>query len=179
MSTILAKLPPGMREELKEPLGAVYTDADALLAEAGEPIVAVGDIVTYHLLEAGRRPDVAVVDGKTKRERVEREVLGAIEGFDDRIDVANPQSTITDDLLEALASALEEPGSTVVVVDGEEDLASLPAVVAAPEGASVVYGQPDEGMVLVPVEEGTRARCRELIEGMQSDYGRIAAILSA
>ena len=178
MSTILAKLPAEMREELKEPLGAVYADADALLAEAGEPIVAVGDIVTYHLLEAGRRPDVAVVDGKTKRERVEREVLGAIEGFDDRIDVANPQSTITDDLLEALASALERPGSTVVVVDGEEDLASLPAVVAAPEGASVVYGQPDEGMVLVPVEEGTRARCRELIEGMQSDYGRIAAILS-
>jgi len=178
MSTILAKLPAEMREELKEPLGAVYTDADALLAEAGEPIVAVGDIVTYHLIEAGRRPDVAVVDGKTKRERVEREVLGAIEAFDDRIDVANPQSTITDDLLEALASALEAPGSTVVVVDGEEDLASLPAVVAAPDGASVVYGQPDEGMVLVPVEGGTRARCRELIEGMQSDYDRIAGILS-
>ena len=54
MSTILAKLPATMREELKEPLGAIYTDADALLADAGEPIVTVGDIVTYHLLEADR-----------------------------------------------------------------------------------------------------------------------------
>ncbi len=178
MPTILAKLPAGMRKELKEPLGEVYTDADALLADAGEPIVAVGDIVTYHLLEADRRPAVAIVDGKTKRERVEREVLNAPERFDERIDVANPQSTITDDLLEALVSALDSPGSTVIVVDGEEDLASIPAVLATAEGGSVVYGQPDEGMVLVPVTEGTRTRCRELLEAMKSDYDRIAAIVS-
>jgi uncharacterized protein (UPF0218 family) len=179
MSTILAKLPAEMREELKEPLGGIYTDAETLLSEAGTPVVAVGDIVTYYLLEAGYRPNVAIVDGKTKRERVEREVLSAIEEFDERIDVANPQSTVTDDLLEALAAALDAPEPTVIVVDGEEDLASLPAVVAAPEGGSVVYGQPDEGMVLVPVGDDTRARCRNLLERMESDYARIAEILSA
>jgi len=178
MSTILAKLPPEMRSELKEPLGAVYTDADELSADAGGPVIAVGDIVTHHLLGAGRRPDVAVVDGKTERERVEREVLNAVESFGERIDVANPQSTLTDDLLEALASALGAEEPTVVVVDGEEDLASLPAVIAAPDGAAVVYGQPGEGMVLVSVDEDVRTRCRELLEGMQSDYERIAAILS-
>jgi len=179
MSTILAKLPAEMREELKTPLGEVYADADALLADAGEPIIAVGDIVTYHLLEADHPPSVAVVDGKTKRERAEREVLDAIEAFEERIDVANPQSTITDDLLEAIAEAIVSETPTVIVVDGEEDLASLPAVLGAPDGASVVYGQPDEGMVLVPVTEQSRRRCRELIEGMQSDYDRIAEILSA
>lgn len=179
MPTILAKLPAAMREKLKQPLGEVYTDTGALLADAGEPIVAVGDIVTYHLLEADRRPAVAIVDGKTKRERVEHAVLNAVDAFDERIDVANPQSTITDELLEALASALDSPGSTVIVVDGEEDLASIPAVLATPAGGSVVYGQPNEGMVLVPVTEATRARCRELLEEMQSDYGRIAAILPA
>jgi uncharacterized protein (UPF0218 family) len=178
MSTILAKLPTEMREDLKAPLGPIYTDTDALLAEAGDPIVAVGDIVTYHLIEADRRPDVAIVDGKTKRERVEREVLDAIDGFDDRIDVVNPQSTITDDLLEAIASALERPASTVIVVDGEEDLAAIPAVLAVPEGGSIVYGQPDEGMVLVPSTDETRARCRDLLERMESDYGRIADILA-
>jgi len=179
MSTILAKLPAEMRGELKEPLGGIYTDADALLSEAGTPVVAVGDIVTYYLLEAGYWPSVAIVDGKTKRERVEREVLSAIEEFDERIDVANPHSTVTDDLLEALAAALDAPEPTVIVVDGEEDLASLPAVVAVPEGGSVVYGQPDEGMVLVPVGDDTRARCRNLLERMESDYARIAEILSA
>lgn len=178
MATILAKLPAEMREDLKEPLGEIYTDTDALLAEAGEPIVTVGDIVTYHLLEAGHRPDVAIVDGKTKRERVESKVLDAIEEFDDRIDVANPRSTITDDLLEAVSVAVKNSGATVIVVDGEEDLASLPAVLAAPEGGSVVYGQPDEGMVLVPVDTDTRERTRRLIDDMQSDLDRIEEILS-
>jgi hypothetical protein len=178
MATILAKLPAEMREDLKEPLGEIYTDTDALLAEAGEPIVTVGDIVTYHLLEAGHRPDVAIVDGKTKRERVESKVLDAIEEFDDRIDVANPRSTITDDLLEAVSVAVKNSGATVIVVDGEEDLASLPAVLAAPEGGSVVYGQPDEGMVLVPVDADTRERTRRLIDDMQSDLDRIEEILS-
>jgi uncharacterized protein (UPF0218 family) len=178
MATILAKLPAEMREDLKEPLGEIYTDTDALLAEAGEPIVTVGDIVTYHLLEAGHRPDVAIVDGKTKRERVESKVLDAIEEFDDRIDVANPRSTITDDLLEAVSVAVKSSGATVIVVDGEEDLASLPAVLAAPEGGSVVYGQPDEGMVLVPVDSDTRERTRRLIDDMQSDLDRIEEILS-
>lgn len=178
MATILAKLPTAMREDLKEPLGELYTDTDALLASAGGSIIAVGDIVTYHLLEAGRRPDVAIVDGKTKRERVEPRVLNAIEEFDDRIDVANPQSTITDDLVEALATAIGSSGSTVIVVDGEEDLASLPAVLAAPEGGSIVYGQPDEGMVLVSVDDEIRERCRALIGRMQSDLDRIDEILS-
>ncbi|MFO7927151.1 MAG: GTP-dependent dephospho-CoA kinase family protein [Halobacteriota archaeon] len=178
MPTILAKLPVEMRDDLKAPLGTIYTETDELLADAGDPIVAVGDIVTYHLLEADRRPDVAIVDGKTKRERVEREVLNAIDGFDDRIDVVNPQSTITDDLLEALASALDRSTSTVIVVDGEEDLAAIPAVLAVPEGGSIVYGQPDEGMVLVPITDETRTRCRNLLERMESDYERIDDILA-
>lgn len=179
MSTILAKLPTEMREELKEPLGEIYTDPKTLLAEAGEPIVAVGDIVTYHLLEAERRPDVAIVDRKTKRTCVGPEVLNAIETFEDRIDVANPQSTITDDLLEAISSAIDRSEPTVIVVDGEEDLASLPAVLAVPNGGSVVYGQPDEGMVLVSVDDDVRERCRALIGRMQSDLDRIDEILSS
>lgn len=179
MSTILAKLPADMRDELKVPLGPVYSDVEELLADAGEQIVSVGDIVTYHLLEAEYRPAVAVVDGKTKRERVDRQVVDAIEVFDERIDVANPQSTITDDLLEALATALGQEEDTVIVVDGEEDLVTLPAVIAVPDGGSVVYGQPDEGMVLVTPDSENRARCRELIEEMQSDYERIEAILTS
>ncbi len=178
MSTILAKLPPEMREDLKEPLGAIYTETDALGSAAGEPIIAVGDIVTYHLLEAGIRPHVAIVDGKTKRTQVDPEVSNAIEALDDGLAVANPQSTITDDLLDAIATALNRSDPTLITVDGEEDLAALPAVLAAPEGGSVVYGQPGEGMVLVSVDAESRRRCRDLLARMQSDLDRIEAILS-
>ncbi|WP_336134835.1 GTP-dependent dephospho-CoA kinase family protein [Natronomonas amylolytica] len=178
MAEVVAELPEEMRHELKEPLGPVYTEAEVLLAEATEPIIAVGDIVTYHLLTAGYQPDVALVDGKTKRERVEREVLDAIDGFDHRIEVENPAGTLTEELLEALVDAIERPGTVVITVVGEEDLAALPAIVTAPDGASVVYGQPDEGMVLAVVDEGLRIECRNLLEKMDGDYTRIASILA-
>jgi uncharacterized protein (UPF0218 family) len=65
----------------------------------------------------------------------------------------------------------------VLDVDGEEDLATLPAVVAAPDGASVVYGQPDEGMVLVEVTPETRAEMRELLGRFEGDVDAALAVL--
>jgi uncharacterized protein (UPF0218 family) len=177
MAEVLVELQTELRGELKDPLGPIYTDTDALLADTDGPIIAVGDIVTYHLLEAGHRPDVALVDGKTKRERVEREILDAIGGFDHQREVENPPATLTAELLEALDDAIDSEGSTVITVVGEEDLAALPAVVAAPDGAAVVYGQPDEGMVLVTVDETLRAECRDLLERMEGDSERLFDIL--
>ena len=118
------------------------------------------------------------MDGKTERERVEREVLDAIDGFDHRLEVENPPATLTDDLLSALVDGLDRSGSVVVTVRGEEDLAALPAVLTAPDGASVVYGQPGEGMVLATVDGALRARCRELLERMDGDYERLADVLA-
>jgi uncharacterized protein (UPF0218 family) len=166
-----------LRSELKKPMGPIYTDTDALLADAGDPIVAVGDVVTYHLLEADRRPDVALVDGKTKREAVEGAVWAAIDGFDHRAEVANPQGTLSADLLTELRAALERESSTVLVVEGEEDLAALPVLAAAPDGASLVYGQPDEGMVLAAVTTGAREGALDILERMEGDPDRLKRIL--
>jgi uncharacterized protein (UPF0218 family) len=33
----------------------------------------------------------------------------------------------------------------VIFVDGEEDLAVIPLVIAAPDGAAILYGQPGKG----------------------------------
>ena len=178
MAEAVVELPDSLRGELKEPLGPVYTDAGDLLDDASGPVVAVGDIVTYHLLSAGHLPRVALVDGKTERERVDREVLDAIDGFDHRLEVENPPATLTDDLLSALVDGLNRSGSVVVTVRGEEDLAALPAVLTAPDGASVVYGQPGDGMVLATVDGALRARCRELLERMDGDYERLADVLA-
>ena len=174
---VVAELPDALRGELKKPLGPVYTDAETLLADADSPLVAVGDIVTYHLLEADARPDAALVDGRTERERVDREVREAVAGFDDRLEAANPAATLSTTLLEALGEAVRRPGSVVVAVDGEEDLAALPAVLVAPDGAAVVYGQPGEGMVLAAVDDARRERCRELLTAMDGDYDRLTAVL--
>jgi uncharacterized protein (UPF0218 family) len=181
-AAVVAELQAELRSELKEPVGPIYTDTDALLAEAGSPLIAVGDIVTYHLMTAERTPDVALVDGKTKRSAVEDHIRAEIDdgAFDRERRVQNPPGTLSADLLTALRDAIgdaAEGHSTVIVVEGEEDLAALPAVVAAPTGASVVYGQPDEGMVLVTCEGEAVDRMRELLGRMDGDTERLWAIL--
>lgn len=165
----MLELPDDLRGAFKEPLGRVFTDPESLLAaaEAGSPLVAVGDVVAYHLIRVDRQPDVAVIDGRTERERVDEAVADALP--DPGKEVANPPATLSRALLEAIVAALDDPEPTVVGVDGEEDLAALPAIVATPLGGAIVYGQPGEGMVLVPVTEAAKAEARGLLERMSGD----------
>jgi len=162
----VATLPAAERDAFKDPIGPVYTDAQRLLADAGRPVITVGDVVTYHLVAAGHAPKVAVVDGRTEREAVSDEVREGVPSADVR--VASEPATVSRELLEALVEAIEADGDTVVEVDGEEDLAVVPAVLAAPEGASVVYGQPGEGMVLATVDDDLRTRLRELADRLET-----------
>ena len=169
MSDVVLELPDALRSELKEPLGPIFTDAETLLSHAVEPIVAVGDVVTYHLLQAGHVPAVAFVDEKTKRQTVDDEIREGITGFDCERTIDNPPATLTAELLEMLRTGIDEGATTLVRVDGEEDLAAVPAILAVPEGASVVYGQPDQGMVLVTADGEAREFVRELIEQMDGE----------
>jgi len=174
---VLLTLPRELRSELKEPMGDIYTDTAALLADAGEPLVAVGDMVTYHLLEAGRVPDLALVDEQTKRSAVDESVAAAITGFDRTVEVENPAGSITRALLEAMREGLDSDATTLVDVAGEEDLAALPVVLMVSEAASVVYGQPDEGMVLVTPESGVRERVRSILERMDGDSAAVFDVI--
>jgi uncharacterized protein (UPF0218 family) len=83
--------------------------------------------------------------------------------------VTNPPATLSRALLDALRTALDRDDPTVIEVDGEEDLAALPAILATPEGGCVVYGQPGEGMVLVPVTDETQSLARDLLSRMDGD----------
>jgi uncharacterized protein (UPF0218 family) len=53
-----------------------------------------------------------------------------------------------------------------ILVNGEEDLLVLPAVLFAEEGADVFYGQPNEGMVHVRVSSQTRMMVAEMLSRM-------------
>ncbi|PSP74597.1 DUF359 domain-containing protein [Halobacteriales archaeon QH_6_68_27] len=171
MTTVL-ELQPALRGRLREPFGPVATDIGVALASAGSPLVTVGDIVTYHVLEAGCVPGLALVDERTKRATVDDEVSETVADapFDRVREVENPPATLTADLLAAVVDGLAE-GTTLVRVDGEEDLAALPAIAAAPDGASVLYGQPDEGVVHVTVDE-VRGRVVDLLGLMDGDSDR-------
>lgn len=179
VETVL-ELQEELRAQLKEPLGPIYTDTQTLLADANRPLIAIGDVVTHHLIEAGETPALAMVDERTERSAVSPEIaetISSFEGFDRVEKVSNPAATLSAELLSALRAALEREGSTLLDVDGEEDLAALPTVLVAPDGASLVYGQPGEGMVLTAVDDPTREQCREILSQMDGDTARLWELL--
>ncbi|MGA8855944.1 MAG: DUF359 domain-containing protein [Candidatus Bathyarchaeia archaeon] len=58
-------------------------------------------------------------------------------------------------------------GNSVVVVDGEEDLLTLPAILSSPDKSLVVYGQPSVGIVLVRVTPEKKKDVTKLVEEME------------
>lgn len=175
---IVLSLPDELREAFKDPLGPIETDAERLAGDVTGPLIAVGDIVTYHFERIGHTPDVAVVDGLTERESVEAEVadaLGASEAR--RVGATNPAAALSASMLRALGEAMDTDEPVAIDVGGEEDLVVLPAILLAPDGASVVYGQPGEGMVHVQVDAETQERARALVEQMEGDHERVWELL--
>ncbi|EMA53913.1 GTP-dependent dephospho-CoA kinase family protein [Halococcus thailandensis] len=170
---VLLTLPDELRGAFKDPLGPIHTDANQLHPDLGDPVITVGDVVTRHLTRAGVRPDLAIVDWVTERETLPESEKPDITGYGERIDVENPAAGLSASLLRALGSGIERGEKTVIVVDGEEDLATVPVLAVAPDGASVVYGQPGEGMVHVPVDDEARTRTRELLSKMDGDGERV------
>ena len=84
--------------------------------------------------------------------------------------VPNPPGRITKELVEgvddAVKKVIKRGQKQIIIVDGEEDLAAVPAILLAPLGAKVIYGQPafsangrirrgepNEGVVVVDVGE--------------------------
>ncbi|HTY15722.1 MAG TPA: GTP-dependent dephospho-CoA kinase family protein [Methanoregulaceae archaeon] len=151
-------LPEEKRKFFKAPFGTLYPDiSNVLPLIKGVPVYSVGDVVTYRLTEHGVVPDIAVIDGHTMRSPCDRSPL--INAH--RISVTNPAGTLSDELLEGLRDALEHTPA-LVCVEGEEDLAVIPLVMIAPEGAIILYGQPGEGLVLRIVDPPAKQKAREM-----------------
>jgi hypothetical protein len=98
------------------------------------------------------------------RKKIEPTVLAA----EKVVHVENPAGTITEEATTAIREALEGAKHVHVVVDGEEDLLTLIAVLYAPERSLVVYGQPNEGIVIVKVTPEKKADAAEILKSMET-----------
>ena len=161
-------LPNDLRGELKKPLGRIYTDFPAWTGDT-DLLIGVGDIVSITLIDAGFSPDITIIDGKTQRKEINNPAdLGNV--FQ-TVTVENPPARITDELWAAVAFSIREVAGgdrhINIVVIGEEDLAALPCISIAPDGSHVVYGQPDEGAVIVKVERKIRDKVNRLLKKME------------
>jgi uncharacterized protein (UPF0218 family) len=152
-------LPEERRHFFKDPFGELYPDiAHALPLLARRTVYGVGDVVTHNLKKNGVVPDVSIIDGHTMRSPCTRAppCSGRI------IRVKNPPGTITNELVAGINDAIARPPATIYV-SGEEDLAVIPLVLAAPEGVIVLYGQPHRGVVIRTVDAKAKETAQELL----------------
>ena len=106
-------------------------------------------------------PDIAIVDGMTKRVELEQKV--DLSKFDIILNAKNPPGQITPSLFEAASKALHNDQTTCIEVEGEEDLAPIVIHLLAPIGTNVVYGQPNKGVVLRVTTLESKEQCRSLL----------------
>ncbi|MFP4005989.1 MAG: GTP-dependent dephospho-CoA kinase family protein [Candidatus Hadarchaeia archaeon] len=161
------RLPEEEREHLKNPKGILFESSDKAKgyfdSNDYEMIIAVGDIVSSKLLEWGIRPDLVIVDYTVEREPAENSTKELIENYDvSTVEIKNPPGCISQQLLDVLRNLDELP--LKVVVKGEEDLAAVPAVLEAPLGSLLVYGQPGKGMVFVEIDQKKKEEFRDLLD---------------
>ncbi len=129
-------------------------------------IVTVGDVSTALMLDSHVKPRVAIVDFKTCRGPLEPAILGSISRFEATVFKAtNPAGTISQAGSDAVADALAnaKKGHSLITIDGEEDLLFLEALLNAPEGALLFYGQPGNGVVMVEATQKKKESAAKLL----------------
>jgi len=162
LKSILGKtfcLPDIMRKEMRKQYGVLYPGdgkktTEQILSAMGNPkkLITIGDITTFNMLQCGRIPDISVVDEKTQREAVSNNIIKGIRHSNFKtLRVSNPPGFVTVELISMLSEAIDSDVPVQIMVDGEEDLAALPAIILAPISSVVLYGFPNKGAIMVKV----------------------------
>lgn len=182
-------LPEALRRELAAPFGPIVQSEDLKERLTGvDVVVAVGDVVSLTLKLLGLTPRLFVCDYQTQRglpagrtaQGVNTKGLVSHESAlyeaelgswgEMSFTVRNPAGSITRQAWDAVRIALEHPkGPVRVHVEGEEDLLGIPCFLEAPDGAVVLYGMPNQGVVLVHVDAAFKAKVAALLARFQRE----------
>jgi Uncharacterized protein conserved in archaea len=164
----LYRLTDHLREELKKPLGILVKkgkEADYIRKNLlnKDFVITVGDRTTESFVLAGGKPKLEIVDLKEKRStRVKTETAA-----EEIIKVRNEAGTISDEAIEVIKNSLNSPKRIRIEIDGEEDLLGIPCIIYAPEGSYVLYGQPNEGLVVVRVDRNMKDKANAILLSME------------
>ncbi|MEM3826313.1 MAG: GTP-dependent dephospho-CoA kinase family protein [Nitrososphaeria archaeon] len=157
-----------LAQELKKPLGLLIKNdsykAQKVISQIKDCnlLVSVGDATLDFMLSINIVPDIQIVDVKEKR--LPRKASNPAHKVE--FHVSNPRGCITEESIEAFKASLCSEKPVRIFVEGEEDLLALVAIIFSPKGSCVLYGQPDEGLVVVNVEERIKAFCERIFSSM-------------
>jgi uncharacterized protein (UPF0218 family) len=162
------KLNIKLREQLKIPLGILieekHTTKENILEHIMENsyVITVGDATTEKILNFGIVPSLQIVDGLEKRSKRQPPKSNATKMY-----CHNPPAQITEESIHTIKQAYASTPPTQILVTGEEDLLVIPACIYAPDNSVVLYGQPNEGLVIVQVTDEIRNKTKKLLQSME------------
>lgn len=156
-----------LRETLAKPFGTLFSTIEEILQEDIHPrdLVSIGDVVTHDLQKHNVGQKISVVDLVVQRKQYYSDI--AEHGFSSSISVlsvTNPSGCITPQLVQAVEASIAKEGKSIILVDGEEDLAVLPFVLLAPLHYHILYGQPHKGIVLISVSEEKKQMAKSIVD---------------
>ena len=163
------QLPDDLRDQLKTPLGNLISDNNPnkeniiKKISAESVIITVGDRTTENMLQLGLKPQIQIIDGLEKRNQC---VVPTDDTINTKLSCKNPPGEITEESIQTIQKAFSSKPPVRITVDGEEDLLVIPVCIYAPENSVVMYGQPNEGLVLVHVTPEMRAKVQKILDSM-------------
>ncbi|QQG40973.1 MAG: pantetheine-phosphate adenylyltransferase [Candidatus Levyibacteriota bacterium] len=160
-------LPDDIRQKLKHPLGILSKDIKHQLQDLdSDKTITVGDVATKACNELSFNQKISIIDFVVQREKKFSDIsqLG-FSGDEQLIEVVNPPGSLTPELFACAKEIFSKTNNNryIVKIDGEEDLAVLPFLLAAPLGFVILYGQPHEGVVEIQVSERMKKRAFDIV----------------
>lgn len=162
-------LPENLRAKLKTPIGKLLPENEVnkenILKEISNDsfIITVGDATTEKMLNFEIIPSLQIVDEKEKRTQRQAPSTKAIKTS---LSCNNPAGEITEESIDKIKNAFKSPTPVRITVNGEEDLLVIPVCIYAPNNAVVMYGQPNEGLVIVRVNDEIRNKVQVILNAM-------------
>jgi hypothetical protein len=126
-------------------------------------VITVGDQTTEKMIDFDLIPSLQIIDGFEKRQKRNLPKLGNAT----ELKIDNPAAEITLESIEMIKKAFTMTPPVRLTVFGEEDLLVLPVCIHAPENSIVLYGQPNEGLVLVQITTEIRNKAQTLLNLMK------------
>lgn len=163
------RLPESLREQLKIPLGVLIPDNQTSKENIQKQIpensflITIGDATTEKILSYGIIPSLQIVDAQEKR--VKREPP-KVSNLSTNLSCKNPAGEITEQSIETIKQAFESKPPVRITVEGEEDLLVIPACIFAPENSIIMYGQPNEGLVIVSINDEIKKKTKSILDAM-------------
>ncbi|NQV40082.1 MAG: GTP-dependent dephospho-CoA kinase family protein [Nitrosopumilus sp.] len=154
---------------MKTPLGILLPESQADKSNIEKYltkdsyVITVGDRTTEKMISFDLVPSLQIIDGLEKREKREPPKLSNAT----ELTVDNPAAEITPQSVAMIKKAFTLQGPVRLFVNGEEDLLVLPACIHAPENAVVLYGQPNQGLVIVRITPEIRNKVHRLLDLME------------